>query len=60
MIEEPETVSKGEVAQQAAQVAQDIQGNMGQTVPPYQYPPLDVYKRQSHQWFSLMKLLSAL
>ena len=40
--EEPETVSKGEVAQQAAQVAQDIQGNMGQTIPPYQYPPLSL------------------
>lgn len=40
--EEPETVSKGEVAQQAAQVAQDIQGNLGQTIPPYQYPPLSL------------------
>ena len=40
--EEPETVSTGEVAQQAAQVAQDIQGNMGQTIPPYQYPPLSL------------------
>ena len=40
--EEPETVSTGEVAQQAAQVAQDIQGNLGQTIPPYQYPPLSL------------------
>ena len=40
--EEPETVSKGEVAQQAAQVAQDIQGTLGQTIPPYQYPPLSL------------------
>ena len=40
--EEPETVSKGEVAQQAAQVAQDIQGNLGQNIPPYQYPPLSL------------------
>ena len=40
--EEPETVSKGEVAQQAAQVAQDIQGNLGQAIPPYQYPPLSL------------------
>lgn len=36
--EEPETVSKGEVAQQAAQVAQDIQGNLGQTIPPINTP----------------------
>ena len=40
--EEPEAVSKGEVAQQAAQVAQDIQGTLGQTIPPYQYPPLSL------------------
>ena len=40
--EEPETVSTGEVAQQAAQVAQDIQGNLGQNIPPYQYPPLSL------------------
>ena len=30
------------MAQQAAQVAQDIQGNLGQTIPPYQYPPLSL------------------
>ncbi|MGE4275715.1 MAG: DNA translocase FtsK 4TM domain-containing protein [Lawsonibacter sp.] len=41
---EPPKVKRHEVDQQAAQVAQDIQGTLDQDSPPYQYPPLSLLK----------------
>ena len=39
---EPAKVTRQEAAEAAVQVAQDIQGTMGQDTPPYQYPPLSL------------------
>jgi len=43
-VQEPEQpkLKRGEVEEAAAQVAQDIQGNLDQDAPPYQYPPLSL------------------
>ncbi|MEA4932778.1 MAG: DNA translocase FtsK, partial [Lawsonibacter sp.] len=41
---EPPKVKRHEVEQQAAQVAQDIQGTFTQDSHPYQYPPLSLLK----------------
>ena len=39
---EPQKVTREQAAQAADQVAQDIQANLGQDSPPYQYPPLSL------------------